>query len=79
MELTEGQQAALRNLARKKAGEEVNWIAIADARVLTDMGLAERENGGWRITGKGEAMLSQQAAGPADPKVVQMHAPWKGA
>ena len=34
--------AALDNLGRKKAGQEVDWINIADARALTDLGLAER-------------------------------------
>ena len=33
--------AALENLGRKKAGEDVDWINIADARALTDLGLAE--------------------------------------
>ena len=33
--------AALENLADKKAGEEVGWISIADARALTNLGLAE--------------------------------------
>ena len=53
---------ALKNLARKKAGEAVDWINIADARVLTDLGLAERNGGGWVITTEGVAALSNQGA-----------------
>ena len=34
--LTPGQLAALQNLARKQAGQEVDWVNIADARSLTD-------------------------------------------
>ena len=30
--LDEGQLTALRNLAMKKAGKDVDWITIADAR-----------------------------------------------
>jgi len=54
--------AALENLARKKAGEDVDWINIADARALTDLGLAERARGGWIITPAGAATLD--ALGP---------------
>lgn len=49
---------ALKNLARKKAGDAVDWINIADARVLTDLGLAERTGGGWVITKEGVAALA---------------------
>jgi hypothetical protein len=51
---------ALKNLARKKAGEAVDWINIADARGLTDLGLAERNGGGWVITTDGVAALARQ-------------------
>ncbi len=61
--LDEGQRTALRNLAMKKAGKDVDWITIADARTLTDLGLAERNRSGWRITAKGEEVL-----GEADPE-----------
>lgn len=53
---------ALKNLARKKAGEAVDWINIADARGLTDLGLAERNGGGWVITADGVAALANQGA-----------------
>jgi hypothetical protein len=56
--LSAGQLVALKNLARKKAGEAVDWINIADARVLTDLGLAERNGGGWAITNDGVAALA---------------------
>jgi hypothetical protein len=56
--LSAGQLVALKNLARKKAGEAVDWINIADARVLTDLGLAERNGGGWVITNDGVAALA---------------------
>lgn len=59
MDLTRGQRAALRNLAHKKSGRDVDWISIADARSLTELGLAERDRSGWRITAKGEALLEQ--------------------
>lgn len=62
MSLTPGQMTALRNLARKQAGEEVAWIGIADARALTDLGLAQRTASGWEITRAGEAALA--SAGP---------------
>lgn len=60
--LTEGQRLALQNLARKQAGEEVDWINIADARHLTELGLAERSREGWTITAAGRA-----AAAPSRP------------
>jgi len=58
MTLSPGQLLALKNLARKKAGEPVDWINIADARGLTDLGLAERNGGGWVITAEGLAALT---------------------
>lgn len=57
MALSEGQRVALDNLARKQAGEEVDWISISDARALTDLGLAERTRAGWMITPAGQALL----------------------
>jgi len=59
MALTPGQLTALRNLARKQAGEDVDWINIADARALTELGLAERNRGGWEITPAGLAALPE--------------------
>ncbi len=62
--LTPGQLTALRNLARKKAGEKVDWINIADARALTDLDLAERAREGWVITPAGAAALAAIDAEP---------------
>jgi hypothetical protein len=58
MALSPGQLVALKILARKKAGAAVDWINLADARVLTDLGLAERNGGGWVITKEGVAALA---------------------
>ncbi|MDQ0466588.1 hypothetical protein QO010_004383 [Caulobacter ginsengisoli] len=58
--LNERQRTALANLARKKAGELVDWINIADARALTDLGFAERSQEGWDITPEGEAALKAE-------------------
>ena len=66
MALTAGQMLALRNLARKEAGEEVDWIKIADALALTEQGLASRKPGGWRITPSGEAFLNRQGQRPSE-------------
>lgn len=57
MDLTEAQLDALSNLARKKAGEIVGWIAIAEARALTDLGFATRNRSGWQITEAGVTAL----------------------
>lgn len=64
MTLTDTQYAALRNLARKKAGHEVDWITIADARALTALGLAIRDRAGWVITPAGEAALDGAGEAP---------------
>ena len=63
MTLSDGQLAALRNLSEKKAGGDVGYISIADARTLTDLGLAERNRAGWQITVDGEVALRAHAAG----------------
>jgi hypothetical protein len=60
--LSPGQIAALRNLARKQAHLDVDWISIADARSLTDLGLAERSREGWNITEAGVAVLAEMDA-----------------
>lgn len=57
MELSAGQLSVLSDLRDKKAGKEVDWVNIADARVLTELGLAERNREGWIITAAGEAAL----------------------
>jgi hypothetical protein len=61
-DLTPSQLEALRTLARKKAGDAVGFVNIADARALTDLGLAQRSREGWDITPEGQALL----AGPSD-------------
>jgi hypothetical protein len=68
--LTPGQRTALENLSSKKAGGDVDWITIADARALTEIGLAERNRSGWQITALGEALLAegQGATATADPQ-----------
>ena len=66
--LSDAQIDALRNLARKKAGEVVGWIAIAEARDLTELGFATRNRSGWQITDAGVLMLAHRdvRAEPAD-------------
>ena len=56
--LTPEQREALRNLAAKQAGEEVDWIRIADARARTDLELAERDACGWNISPAATAALA---------------------
>jgi hypothetical protein len=73
MDLTARLIAALQNLADKKAGKDVGWINISDARALTDLGLAERSREGWDITGAGAAALAAGSLGdndrsPPDPR-----------
>ena len=60
MRLTDSQLDALRNLSRKKAGLDVGWIVIADARELTELGFATRTRSGWQITPAGESLLTHQ-------------------
>ena len=64
MDLSPGQFTALRNLASKQAGGEVDWINIADARALTGFGLAERSREGWKIPPAGAEAL--RLGGPGD-------------
>jgi len=69
MELSRGALGALRNLSQKKQGRPVDWIAIADARALTELGLAERNRSGWQITAAGETALNlaESASASARP------------
>jgi hypothetical protein len=60
MTLTDAQFDALRNLARKKAGDQVGWIAIAEARELTELGFAIRDRSGWQITDAGVSALGHR-------------------
>ncbi len=57
--------AALRQLSRKTAGEEVGWTDIAAAAELTALGLAIRTHQGWRITPLGEEALTRTAPAAA--------------
>lgn len=57
MTLTEPQRNALENLERKRRGEDVPYINIASARVLADLGLADRKAQGWEITTEGSKFL----------------------
>jgi hypothetical protein len=81
MRLSAGQLTALRNLARKQQGEAVDWIHIADARALTDLGFATRGAAGWTISPAGLAALKAEAddgdadAADSDHSVVQFGAP----
>ena len=73
MTISDKELTALHNLAEKQAGKDVDWINIADARALTELGLARRSREGWEITAEGLALLkASQASGPtlvppADP------------
>jgi hypothetical protein len=58
---------ALQNLADKQAGKTVDWINIADARALTDLGLAQRSREGWDITAAGVSELAARGVGGASP------------
>ena len=64
-ELSGGELEAQRNLARKGAGESVGFVNIADARRLTERGLAERSREGWDITALGSSVLAKLAGPPA--------------
>jgi hypothetical protein len=58
LKLSDAQLDALRNLSRKKAGAVVGWIAIAEARGLTELGFAVRTPSGWEITDAGVTVLA---------------------
>jgi hypothetical protein len=62
MTISDTQLRALHNLADKQAGGEVDWISIADARALTELGLAERTPSGWVITSEGLSLIHDQPA-----------------
>lgn len=71
--------AALRNLASKEQGLEVDWINIADARGLAELGLASRGRQGWRISAAGQTALMgvtdrSTSMDPSGPKVVPLFA-----
>jgi hypothetical protein len=58
--ISDKQLSALHNLADKQAGGDVDWISIADARSLTELGLAKRTPSGWSITPEGLALIQEQ-------------------
>ena len=65
MTLSLKELSALHNLADKQSGQDVDWINIADARALTELGLARRTRGGWEITAAGLALVrAQSGEGP---------------
>ncbi len=65
MTLSLKELSALHNLADKQSGQDVDWINIADARALTELGLARRTRGGWEITAAGLALVrGQSGEGP---------------
>jgi hypothetical protein len=61
--LTDGQVVALRNLDRKRAGDETAFVNISDCQHLTELGFASRSRQGWDITGEGSAYLARLDAG----------------
>jgi hypothetical protein len=63
-DLTPSQLQTLQNLAVEKTSALASFTNIADARLLTDLGLAERSRQGWNITAKGSAEVAERA-GPA--------------
>lgn len=58
-QLTEGQWHALRNLERKRGGDEVAFVNIADAQLLVERGFAVRSRQGWDITPEGRQALAR--------------------
>jgi len=65
MTISDKQLRSLHNLADKQAGQDVDWINIADARALTELGLARRSRGGWEITPAGLALIAGPVRGLA--------------
>jgi len=56
----------LRDLFKKQAGEDVEFINIADARALTELGLAIRSQQGWVITEAGSRLLNGEGSAGAE-------------
>jgi hypothetical protein len=63
--LSDGQLSALKNLSRKSEGALTAFVNIADARQLTELGLAVRSRQGWDITAAGIACLQRMGGGDA--------------
>jgi hypothetical protein len=64
MTISDKELRSLHNLADKQAGQDVDWINIADARALTELGLARRNRGGWEITAAGLALIKGHSGAP---------------
>jgi hypothetical protein len=71
MTLSVEELCALHNLADKQAGQDVDWINIADARALTALGLARRTRAGWEITPEGLALVKAQSSDGPGPHLVK--------
>ncbi len=69
--LSPNELEALHNLAEKQAGGDVNWINIADARALTELGFARRTRAGWEITSEGLAQVRVQPKVAHPPTLVK--------
>ena len=74
--LTSGQLSALRNLAAKQSATITPFVNIADARHLTDLGLASRSRQGWDITAAGLAHLGdlERPCANDGASVTELHA-----
>jgi hypothetical protein len=70
--INSGQLEALRNLLKKQSGEDVEFINIADARALTELGLAVRTQQGWVITEAGSRLLGEGTPPDAASSVTQL-------
>lgn len=63
--LSDAELRALRNLAEKSMGTLTAFLNIADARRLTELGLATRSRQGWDITPAGLSHLARLDPGPS--------------
>ena len=70
-DITDGELQALRNLAEKQSGRATAFVNIADARQLTNLGLAVRSQQGWEITPAGAAYLKRAGLDDDDDGSVQ--------
>ncbi|MEO8113629.1 MAG: hypothetical protein ABI655_04545 [Phenylobacterium sp.] len=64
MTLTDRQWTTLGDLDRKRNGEAVGFMNIADSRRLEELDLAIRSREGWDITDAGVEALRTRAAAP---------------
>jgi hypothetical protein len=70
MAISPRELSALHNLADKQGGADVDWINIADARALTELGLARRTREGWEITAEGLALVKGGPASGPSPEAL---------